>query len=160
MYPLRLLLWTKPASHTHRGPSSGLLSWRWHNQHGLLIRRCQTWITFIALTGRHWTQTSLKNIYWENCFKVYLSTEKKIVSLLKQWSYFYRIYQSYPPATPLPPEIARVQEHPGSSPSCVVCKPLPKVIKLPGATRTVSCREVIASVGWSRMSECHTCIFN
>lgn len=77
MYPLRLSLWAKPAPHTLLVPSPGLLSWRWHNQHGLLIRRCQTWITFIAMTGRHWTQTSLKNIYWENCFKIYLSTEKK-----------------------------------------------------------------------------------
>lgn len=72
------------APHTHLVPSPGLLSWRWHNHHGHPIRRCQTWantstgITFIAMTCRHWTQTSVRNIYWENCLKICLFIDKRM----------------------------------------------------------------------------------
>lgn len=160
MYPLRLLLWAKPAPHTHLVLSPGLQQWhllsqRWHNHHGHPTRRCQTCsntskgIIFIATTGRHWTQTSLKNSYWENCLKTYLSTDKKsltetVISFLKNLP---AQELHCPPATPLLPEAAGVQEHPGAPPNCTVCNLLPKVKNLPGTARTASCREVIASLG-------------
>lgn len=71
--------------------------------------------------------------------------------------------EQHPPATPLLSEANGVQEHPGAPPSCAVHNLLPKVINLPGTTRTVNCREVISSVGcqwdgpeWVSI----TCIFN
>lgn len=151
MYPLRVLLWAKPAPHTHLVPSPGLLSWGWHNHHRHPIRRCQTWantstgITFIATTGRHWTQTSLKHIYWENCLKIYLSTDQKKKKNLTE-TVILCLQNLTSPGAELPTYNSTASR--GSTEKhlkVVVCNIPLKGINLPGTTRTASWREVIAS---------------